>query len=292
MAPAGHFLILAKYAEIDLNKTRGGGMGNFGSRDVAAGGVLSARPLLHCRDWNLDGRSPLEFPCPPLAGNGAVCVGLTIAWHDQDRLERLALDATTEDEHAHASRFVKRADGLRHLVGRAMLRRVASNYGGSATRQPLDTNEWGKPRFAGSGFDCNLSHAGSQVWVALAFGSSVGIDVESASFAGDVDEFVSAFHPQELSALAARPDRTLAALRCWSRKESISKAAGMGLSLPLDAYAVDCGEDGSGWLRVAPGGGDAGCWTTADLPVAAGYVGSVAFDGPCRQVNVLRLEAV
>ena len=259
----------------------------------AAGGPgrrPSVYPVLFQYDENVDSRFPLEFACPDLPELSAVCVGLTIDWRDLDRLHRHAVEATTPQEHAHAASFLKRDDALRHLVGRSMLRRVASRYAATGPLQPLEVNAWGKPGFSCGDFDCNLSHAGDQVWVALAFGCKIGIDVESAFFAGDVNEISGGFHPQEIADLRDLPDPTLATLRCWSRKESVAKALGMGLSLPLHAYAVDCGDDAAGWLRVAPAGSIPANWTTTDLPVGEGYVGALAVHGQCGQVHVLRLE--
>lgn len=58
------------------------------------------------------------------------------------------------------------------------------------------------------------------------------------------------FHPDEIAALGAAPaaDSRDAMMRCWARKEAVFKAIGPELPLPLDVYAVDCGNVARDWL--------------------------------------------
>lgn len=237
----------------------------------------------------LDPRVPLDFALPPLPAGGVACVGLRIDWQRQQALREHALGLTAPDEHAHAARFLRPQDALRHLLGRALLRRVASHYGGPQPLRALAVDAFGRPRFEGAAFDCNLTHSGDEVWVALAFGRRVGIDIEALDAVADLEVVLPGLHPQEAAAIAASPAATTAALRCWCRKEAVAKATGLGLSLPLQDYAVDCSAVPAGWLRVPPPGSTPSDWTTIDLPAPAGYAGALAVLGCCAQVNVLRL---
>lgn len=234
--------------------------------------------------------APLDLALPELPDNGALCIGLSFEWRHEAALRAYALKHTLPDEHARAERFTRPEDSLRNLIGRAMLRRVAVHYGGMDPAQIIRSNTWGKPDLVGCSVGCNISHAGNQVWVALSHFPQVGVDIELAGAAQEFKDIAAGFHPDEIAALRKTPDSKIAIMRCWSRKEAVSKATGMGVSLPLRAYAVECDTRASGWLRLAPPKSVRGDWTTVDLPVGKEYVGALAVEGRCDKVNVVRLR--
>lgn len=250
--------------------------------------VSLAMPLP--QELKVRAEAPFDFDYPRLPDTGAICIGLTIDWRDQQVLRAYALEHTLADEHARAARFPRHEDGLRNLLGRALLRRVAAHYGGMDPNQPIRSNTWGKPELVGCKTGCNVSHAGNQVWVALSRYPRVGIDVEVVNAPQEFHDIAAGFHPDEIAALRKIPDTKLATMRCWSRKEAVSKATGMGLSLPLRAYAVDCDIRSSGWLRLPPPDTVRQNWTTVDLPVGKEYVGALAIDGRCDSLTVLKLK--
>lgn len=176
------------------------------------------------------------------------------------------------------------------MLGRTLLRSLAVHYGGIAPHQVLQQNAWGKPEPAPERVSCNLSHSGTQVWAALSALPHVGIDVESSVAPSDYRAIMESFHPDEIAELQAAPDAAHAMMRCWARKEAISKAAGMGLSLPLRDYAVHCGPATGDWLRIAPPALQQSAWTTIDLPVGTEYTGALAVAGLCRHVTILSLN--
>ncbi|MFJ9741742.1 4'-phosphopantetheinyl transferase family protein [Streptomyces sp. NPDC101166] len=111
------------------------------------------------------------------------------------------------------------------------LRRVCPRCGGPH----------GKPRLAvphGSpfaGVDFSVTHSGDVVGVAVVHGAVVGLDVEEAGAALDVDTVAPvALSDAEFAALNAHPpaERTSAFLRVWTRKEAVLKALGVGLTVP------------------------------------------------------------
>lgn len=246
--------------------------------------------LLVTRDLQVRADAPLDFDFPALTDSSAICVGLTIDWRHQDAMRGYALQHTIADEHARAERFLRPEDSLRNLLGRALLRRLAAHYGGMDPLNQIRSNTWGKPELTGCSVGCNISHAGTQVWAAVARYPRVGIDVESANAPQEFRDIAAGFHPDEVSALRRATDSASATMRCWSRKEAVSKATGLGLSLPLRAYAVDCGLKASAWLRVVPPNTSRTEWTTLDLPVARDYVAALAIEGRVQRVEVLRLK--
>lgn len=231
-----------------------------------------------------------DFDLPPLTESATLCIGLTIDWRQQDALLDYAMRNTLPDEHARAARFLQAEDRLRNLLGRMMLRHAAIQYGGMDANRVIRSNTWGKPQPENCTVGCNVSHSGTQVWVAVSRHSQVGIDIEAIERMNGIDDLSAAFHPDEIAALRTTPGGKLAALRCWTRKEAVCKATGMGLSLPLRAYAVDCGARPAAWLRVPPPATMRSEWITADLPIGKDYVGALAIKGRCDHIDVLRLK--
>jgi 4'-phosphopantetheinyl transferase len=232
-----------------------------------------------------------DFDYPSPGEHEAICIGLLIDWRNASSLHAAALRYTHVTEHERAARFLRSEDSLRHLLGRALLRKIVGHDDHRHPHhiEPMPVNAWGKPQPTSSSAGCNLSHAGNQVWATLARFPHAGIDVESATAPSEYLGIMRNFHPAEIGALQSLPDMRAAVMRCWTRKEAISKAIGMGLSLPLNAYAVDCHAIPNDWLHVAPSGTTLADWTTMDLPVWPGYVGALAIEGRCNKVTIMKL---
>ena len=98
--------------------------------------------------------------------------------------------------------------------------------------------------------------------IALA-GAPVGVDVEGVPDPGTVIEVAAQLHPRERAELAALPtaDRPAAFARCWTRKEALLKATGVGLNEELSLTYVGAG------AQPAVNAD----WLLADLPTDPGY---------------------
>lgn len=245
--------------------------------------------LLVPHEFETRADAPFDIDYPPLEAHGAVCIGLTIEWRHQDTLKAYALRHTLPDEHARAQRFAREDDSLRNLLGRALLRRAATHYGGMDPLQPIRVSTWGKPELTGCSVGCNVSHAGNQLWVAVSRYPHVGIDIDSARAPQEYRDLTAGFHPDELASLRKASDIKAATMRCWSRKEAISKATGRGMSLPLRAYAVECDTRPSDWLRFPPPDSGLENWTTVDLPVGKDYIGALAIEGRVEKAEIVRV---
>lgn len=126
----------------------------------------------------------------------------------------------------------------------------------------------------------NLSHSEDRALIAVAHGAEVGIDCERVRKDTAILEVADRFFaPEEILQIRRKPqgERCTAFYRCWTRKEALIKGIGWGLSLPLDAFAVDV--DLSCAQRplivrdpcpVPPG------WVVMDVPFTDGYAGAVA----------------
>lgn len=251
-----------------------------------------ASPLLTAPiDLKVDADAPFAIDYPDLPEGTAICIGLSFDWRHQTALHSFALRNTLQDEHARAARYARQEDSIRNLLGRSLLRRVAVHYGGMDPTQIIRSNTWGKPELPGCSVGCNVSHAGNQVWVAVSRFPRVGIDIELINAPKEYLDIAAGFHPDEIAALRRMPDGKIATVRCWCRKEAVSKATGMGVSLPLHAYAVDCESRATGWLRLPPPRTERENWTTADIPLGKDYVGALAIEGRCDRITILKLKA-
>jgi 4'-phosphopantetheinyl transferase len=146
-----------------------------------------------------------------------------------------------ESERMHAFHFAP--DRLRYAVAHANLRRI---LGGYLQRPPekicFAANRLGKPELAKeekSSLHFNLSHTRSIAVLAVAQGQPVGVDVEDVRPI-EPEAAAAHFSAAELSDLSTlQGDAWLAGFyRCWTRKEAILKAEGVGLHRALDSFDV------------------------------------------------------
>ncbi len=152
-------------------------------------------------------------------------------------------------------RFHFAPDRHRDLVARALVRTVLSRYA------PLPPSQWrfsadasGRPRIvnppAGLELDFNLSHSAEMVVLAVS-DRAVGVDVEHIARDSDIDRLDRCFSATERAGLLALapPGRRRRFFELWTLKESYLKARGVGLRLPLDAFAF--GFPGERGLRLS-----------------------------------------
>lgn len=127
---------------------------------------------------------------------------------------------------------------------------------------------------------CNVSHSGTLGAIAIARNGRVGVDVEQLVVRDDVDAIATVVCTAgERTALAglAPGERPDAFHRCWTRKEALAKAVGLGVRLPFDEIAVGVGPS----PVLAPDGERPPPLVglhVADLPTVDGHAGAVAAD--------------
>ena len=151
------------------------------------------------------------------------------------------VDLLDSDEMGRANRFLVENARANFIVARGMLRTLAADYLGAYPRSfGFEYGQHGKPFLPASELQFNVSHSGQFVALAFARGEmDLGIDVEHmrkiSDFWGVARRF---FAPEEVADLQAATDLQAAFYRCWTRKEAYIKAAGGGLSIPLDSFRV------------------------------------------------------
>ncbi|MFJ7156747.1 4'-phosphopantetheinyl transferase family protein [Streptomyces sp. NPDC101118] len=115
--------------------------------------------------------------------------------------------------------------------------------------------------------------------LAVRAGTRVGVDVEARRDvrADTLAELVlSESERRVLAGLAPGPDRDAAFHRCWTRKEAVVKAVGVGLiGTELTALEVHMEDDGPVAVSHSHQGVNT-LWSVSDLDVGAGYTAALA----------------
>jgi 4'-phosphopantetheinyl transferase len=160
---------------------------------------------------------------------------------------RALLDA---DERARMTRLRRREDARRYLFAHALARTTLTRYAPDVAPESWSfrANPSGRPEIAGvpSSLRFNLSHTAGLVACAVSRGREVGVDVEHLFPPRWGDEAclelaASCFASAEVAALAAAaPDaRRARFFELWTLKEAYLKARGLGLAVPLGAFAIE-----------------------------------------------------
>lgn len=146
------------------------------------------------------------------------------------------------------------------LLGKLLLRRALEDAGYPADLDNLQYTESNKPFLPGAP-SFNLSHSGQRVVCLLGETTPVGIDIESLTPLS-FEDFEGQFTTKEWQLIRQAPDPLIAFYRFWTAKESLIKADGRGLEIPL--RSLDLSETATCWL-------DGVRWSVHELPLFEGY---------------------
>lgn len=214
------------------------------------------------------------------------------------------LEATlSADERERANRFAVEAARRRFIVARGVLRDILSRYlAVPAAALRFAYGRHGKPRVLDCGGACctddstgkpgeeaaamlrfNVSHRDDLALYAVTCAREVGVDVESLErdvrspeIAG---RYFTAAEAGELADLTGEAGRR-AFFGCWTRKEALLKAKGVGLSLPLNSFTVSVDPDRPARLLSTSWDPDeTACWSLVDVIPDGRHVGAVAVAG-------------
>lgn len=128
-------------------------------------------------------------------------------------------------------RFRRWQDAHASLLGKLVLRTALRRSGHAADLNQLVYSDWQKPSLPAAPH-FNISHSGHRVVCILSDAGAVGIDIEAlAPFS--FDDLHPQFTAGEWTAIRQAPSPLEAFYRFWTAKESIIKADGRGLGIPL-----------------------------------------------------------
>ena len=210
---------------------------------------------------------------------------LDLAWDLQGRMAEFL----SQEELERSARLRRDLDRARFVAARGWLRMLLARYlDVAASEIVLAAGPHGKPRLAlgPESLRFNLAHSDGVAVYAVARDREVGVDVERLRPDFPIDEIARHyFSPQEQADLGALPeaDRLRAAFDCWTRKEAYLKAAGVGLTQPLEEFDVTFRPGESVVLRINTADGDGGGrWTLHAFDAGRDYSAAVAVEGdPC-----------
>lgn len=187
----------------------------------------------------------------------------------------------TDAERARRLRYAFAKDRNTYATARALVRTTLSRYFAIAPHEwRFSTGAHGRPEIdhchgKAIALRFNISHNEHCVVLAVTAGREIGIDVESLSRDPALDVAASFFAPAEVATLEKLPPEAQPRRfwELWTFKESYMKARGLGLSLPLDAFAVRLDIEGAVELVLAPQAGDrAERWHLAQAIVDGGQL--------------------
>jgi 4'-phosphopantetheinyl transferase len=211
---------------------------------------------------------------------------------DHEKSEIGLLDAK-ELERFH--RFHFECDRARFAIAHANVRRILGAYLGQEPKRILfRANPFGKPELV-TGAQApplyfNLSHSRNIALLALSMDTELGIDIEYLRpIEPEVAE--SNFSPTELAALSTLEGEAWLKgfYHCWTRKEAILKAEGVGLNFPLDSFDVSLIPGlPAKLLGLRPPAAFRHRWTLHNLPTPLETVAALAAGSPRAEVLCFR----
>ncbi|HEX4431546.1 MAG TPA: 4'-phosphopantetheinyl transferase superfamily protein [Frankiaceae bacterium] len=161
-------------------------------------------------------------------------------WHAELTLRHASHEALLDElERTRAGAFARPEDRSRFVVGAALLKLAVADATGLSPQEVVVDRTCdqcgephGRPRIPGTDVHVSVAHSGSLVAVALTRAGPVGIDVEQRT-----GQWTSSLNRRVLAA-AERAETQAQFLTYWCRKESVVKATGEGLRVPLTDVVV------------------------------------------------------
>jgi 4'-phosphopantetheinyl transferase len=196
------------------------------------------------------------------------------------------------DELDRAARFRSHSLERSFIVVRGLLRVLLGRYLGTpAESLQFNYGPNGRPSIAGSStIDFNISHAGDIAMFAFSGAGQVGIDVEAIREIPEMADVARRFFcPSEVEEWEALPEgqRDLAFYRCWTRRESYIKAAGVSLATDLDQLRVSLRPDTPPRFMKVPDAADrSSAWSLHEVSCMPGYVVALAYRGVERHLRI------
>jgi 4'-phosphopantetheinyl transferase len=203
------------------------------------------------------------------------------------------------EEQQRAEQFRIVAPRRRFTLARAALRALLSQYLDiPAAEIALTEDPNGKPRLAQQSCSMplrfNVAHSDELALVAMSHGGEMGVDVERLRAVSHWEEIAKRyFHDSESDAIlsSAHEERAPAFLRCWTAKEAVLKALGVGLSGALTSFAVpvDFHDGRCVPLPMTHAAITTNIWLQSLAP-HRDYVGAIAVIGEQRRIHCFTFE--
>lgn len=130
-------------------------------------------------------------------------------------------------------------DQLRYVWGKLLLMEALKKFlPGSGWLHKIRYNNYGRPFLdPEQGIDFNLSHSGDYIICAIGQQVRVGIDIEQQQVV-DLKDFQDTMTADEWDCIKQSADPLHCFFQYWVKKESVIKADGRGLDIPLQSIVI------------------------------------------------------
>ena len=166
------------------------------------------------------------------------------------------------------------------LLGKLLLRKALEKMGRSSDLSRLQYTEYNKPLLP-QGPPFSISHSGNRVVLLISARRRVGIDIESLTPLR-FEDFQSHFTPKEWEVIHSAESPLEQFYHFWTAKESLLKADGRGLGVPLQD--LDLSQDEK-FVSL-----DNQLWFVRSLPLYEGYACHIAVKGTKRITPLATFE--
>lgn len=148
------------------------------------------------------------------------------------------LDLVPVSNRERAARFYRWQDAQAHVLGRLLLRTGLQRLGYPVSwLDKIAEDAYGRPHFAHDALDFNISHSGDWVLCALSPADPLGVDIEAIREI-DLNDFKRTMTPLQWEEIYQAPSPRDQFFSFWVLKESVIKADGRGLSIPLTELEI------------------------------------------------------
>ena len=175
-------------------------------------------------------------------------------------------------------RYKRWQDAHGCLFGKLLLMQALHDAGLPGDLNELQYTRYGRP-FMPAAPDFNISHSGNRVACIIYIGGRVGIDLEEVRDL-PVDAFRTQFSENEWRMIRHSEEPIRAFYHFWTAKESILKADGRGLNIPLADLQIDDRQE----IVL-----DGSRWNIKKVPAFANYICHIAYEGTGARWDLIEL---
>jgi 4'-phosphopantetheinyl transferase len=222
----------------------------------------------------------------PVLRSGDVHIWWTSLDHLGSRLQEYE-QVLSADERARADSFRFERDRNRFIAKRGMLKEILGYYlGVEANTIRFDYGTNGKPRigdyYPGGAIEFNVSHSEGIALYGFCRDHQIGVDIEYRRDFPEMGRLAELFFSKgekELVGTLGGAEKVDAFFRCWTRKEAITKATGVGLSYPLNSLDVLTDPVGRPQALKIDGSLERTTkWSIRDLTLCSGFAAAFAVE--------------
>ena len=143
------------------------------------------------------------------------------------------LELLPEEMREHNRKYLRWQDQHAHLLGKLLLVYALKNRGyDHHILKAITLSEYKRPQL-NDGFDFNISHSGNYAVCALSWKGRIGIDIEQINEV-DFKDYEQTMTPPQWAEVKADEQPYHRFFDYWCIKESLMKADGRGMYIPLD----------------------------------------------------------